>query len=289
MEEKSNHNEKSHRKNKKKKVQSDSNEITKHFEINELFGERYEINKSCILGKGSFGEIYLAKDIYNNEQVVLKIEVKLGSLKQLKIEKYLLEQLKGLEGFPTIKGFGNHGESNFIAMGVLGPNLSNLFDYCNNHFSLQTVLLIAIQCINLIERVHKTHYIHRDIKPENFLIGIEENTSQIYMIDFGLAKAYKDANGDHIPYSENRNLTGTARYASISSHLGIEQSRRDDLESLGYMLVYFLKKSLPWQGITDSSKVKKYKKILQKKLSIPIEVLCKDLPSMINYKLILFS
>lgn len=251
------------KKNRKKKAKNNVEETKPS--TKELFGEKFEINKSCMLGKGSFGEIYLAKDIYTNKQVVLKIEVKLGSLKQLKMEKYLLELLNGYEGFPDIHGFGSHGESNFIAMDVLGPNLANLFDYCNHHFSLQTVILIAIQCIGLIERIHSKYHIHRDIKPENFLIGIDDKTNQIYMIDFGLAKKYKDANGDHITYSENKNLTGTARYASINSHLGIEQSRRDDLESLGYMLVFFLKKSLPWQGINDSSKKKKYKKILEKK------------------------
>ena len=187
--------------------------------------------------------------------------------------------MKDEEGFPKIFGFGSHGEANYIAMEVLGPNISTLYDYCSNHFSLQTVLLIAIQCIDLIEKLHNKCYLHRDVKPENFLIGIEENTNKIFMIDFGLSKRYKDFNGDHIQYSENKNLTGTARYASINSHLGIEQSRRDDLESLGYMLVYLLKKNLPWQGINDSSKEMKYKKILEKKMSIPIEVLCKDLPS----------
>ena len=99
------------------------------------------------------------------------------------------------------------------------------------------------------------------------------------MIDFGLSRKYKDPKTmDHIPYRENRPLTGTARYASINTHLGIEQSRRDDLEAVGYVLIYFLKKRLPWQGCQGSNKQDKYNKILEKKLSIPTEILCKDLP-----------
>ncbi|CAI6008113.1 unnamed protein product, partial [Closterium sp. NIES-65] len=134
--------------------------------------------------------------------------------------------------------------------------------------------------INRVEYVHSKSFLHRDIKPDNFLMGLGRRANQVYIIDFGLAKKYRDpTTHQHIPYRENKNLTGTARYASINTHLGIEQSRRDDLESLGYVLMYFLRGSLPWQGLKAGTKKQKYEKISEKKMSTPIEVLCKGYPT----------
>lgn len=134
--------------------------------------------------------------------------------------------------------------------------------------------------VKRLERVHEERIIHRDIKPDNFLIGgTELNKDNIYIIDFGLAKAYRDSEGKHIPYRDGKNLTGTARYASISTHKGKEQSRRDDLETIGHVLLYFLKGSLPWQGLPGKNKNDKYNAIKKKKLETPLEELCKNLPS----------
>jgi len=139
--------------------------------------------------------------------------------------------------------------------------------------------MLADQMITRIEFMHSKGYLHRDIKPDNFLMGLGRKANQVYIIDFGLAKRYRDSTTNrHIPYRENKNLTGTARYASCNTHLGIEQSRRDDLESLGYVLLYFLRGSLPWQGLKAATKTQKYDKICEKKISTPIEVLCKSCP-----------
>lgn len=133
--------------------------------------------------------------------------------------------------------------------------------------------------VKRIERVHEERIIHRDIKPDNFLIGgTELNKDNIYIIDFGLAKAYRDTDGKHIPYRDGKNLTGTARYASIATHKGKEQSRRDDLETIGHVLLYFLKGSLPWQGLPGKNKNDKYNAIKKKKLETPLEELCKGIP-----------
>lgn len=128
--------------------------------------------------------------------------------------------------------------------------------------------------------MHSKSFIHRDIKPDNFLMGLGRRANLVNIIDFGLAKKYRDPKTHiHIPYRENKNLTGTARYASINTHLGIEQSRRDDIESLGYVLMYFLRGSLPWQGLKAATKKQKYEKISERKMGTPIEVLCRGYPS----------
>ena len=133
--------------------------------------------------------------------------------------------------------------------------------------------------ISRIEFIHGKNFIHRDIKPDNFLMGLGKKGNLVYAIDFGLAKKFRDnRTHQHIPYRENKNLTGTARYASINTHLGIEQSRRDDMEALGYIFMYFLKGAVPWQGLKAKTKAQKYEKISEKKLSTPVEELCKGAP-----------
>ena len=139
--------------------------------------------------------------------------------------------------------------------------------------------MLADQMISGLEQLHSKHFIHRDIKPENFVMGLGLKCAKVHIIDFGLSKRFRDpATGLHIPYRDHKNFTGTARYASINTHFGFEQSRRDDLESLGHLFIYFLKGVLPWQNLQAANKKEKYDKIRQKKVSIPTDKLCKDLP-----------
>ncbi|CAG2108317.1 unnamed protein product [Medioppia subpectinata] len=183
-------------------------------------------------------------------------------------------------GIPVIKWCGTEGDYNVMVMELLGPSLEDLFNFCSRKFSLKTVLLLADQLISRIEYIHTRNFIHRDIKPDNFLMGLGKKGNLVYIIDFGLAKKYRDNRTHvHIPYRENKNLTGTARYASINTHLGIEQSRRDDLESLGYVLMYFNRGSLPWQGLRAATKRQKYERISEKKMSTPIDELCRGFPA----------
>ncbi|KAJ2955440.1 hypothetical protein NQZ79_g8553 [Umbelopsis isabellina] len=140
--------------------------------------------------------------------------------------------------------------------------------------------MLADQMIERLEFVHSNHFIHRDIKPDNFLMNTGKKGYQVNILDFGLAKKYRDPkSGLHIPYRENKSLTGTARYASINTHAGCEQSRRDDLISLGYVLLYLYRGSLPWQGLKATTKSQKYDRIMEKKITTPIKVLCQGLPS----------
>ncbi|XP_042060365.1 casein kinase 1-like protein 2 isoform X1 [Salvia splendens] len=241
-------------------------------------GNKYRLGRK--IGSGSFGEIYLGTNIQTNDEVAIKLENVKTKHPQLLYESKLYRILQGGTGVPNVRWFGVEGDYNVLVMDLLGPSLEDLFNFCSRKLSLKTVLMLADQMINRVEFVHSKSFLHRDIKPDNFLMGLGRRANQVYVIDFGLAKKYRDSsNHQHIPYRENKNLTGTARYASMNTHLGIEQSRRDDLESLGFVLMYFLRGSLPWQGLKAGTKKQKYEKISEKKVSTSIEALCRGYPT----------
>uniref|UniRef100_A0A0E0KST6 non-specific serine/threonine protein kinase n=1 Tax=Oryza punctata TaxID=4537 RepID=A0A0E0KST6_ORYPU len=243
-----------------------------------VIGGKFKLGKK--IGSGSFGELYLAENIQNSESVAVKLESVKSRHPQLHYESKLYMLLQGGTGIPHLKWFGVEGEYNVMVIDLLGPSLEDLFNYCNRKLSLKSVLMLADQMIARVEYMHTRGFLHRDIKPDNFLMGLGRKANQVYVIDYGLAKKYRDLQTHkHIPYRENKNLTGTARYASVNTHLGVEQSRRDDLESLGYVLMYFLRGSLPWQGLKAGTKKQKYDRISEKKMLTPVEVLCKSYPS----------
>ncbi|EDW66236.1 casein kinase I-like [Drosophila novamexicana] len=243
-----------------------------------IVGEKYRIIRK--IGSGSFGDIYLGMSMQCGEEVAIKMEATNARHPQLLYEYKLYRVLSGGVGIPRIRYYGNEKNFNILVMDLLGPSLEDLFNFCTRHFTIKTVLMLVDQMIGRLEYVHMKCFIHRDIKPDNFLMGIGRHCNKLFLIDFGLAKKYRDPHRRmHIPYREEKNLTGTARYASINAHVGIEQSRRDDMESLGYVMMYFNRGVLPWQGMKATNKKQKYEKISEKKMSTPIEVLCKGYPA----------
>lgn len=245
-----------------------------------VVGVHYRVGKK--IGEGSFGVIFDGTNLLNNHQVAIKFEPRKSDAPQLRDEYRTYKALYGCLGIPNVYYFGQEGLHNILVIDLLGPSLEDLFDWCNRQFSLKTVVMVAKQMISRVQTVHERSLIYRDIKPDNFLIGRPgtSTASLIYMVDFGMSKFYRDpVTRQHIPYRERKSLSGTARYMSINTHLGREQSRRDDLEALGHVFIYFLRKGgLPWQGLKAATNKQKYEKIGEKKQTTPIRELCEGFP-----------
>ena len=232
------------------------------------------VNKQ--LGKGGFGQLYLGRNIRENTFIAIKVE-ELTQRSHLTMEYQILKEVQR-DGIPKVYKLNNGHKHNYLLMQLLGKSLDKLFTDTNRKFSIKTVSQIAYQMVQRIEYVHSKGYIHRDIKPGNFLIGKNMESKKIYIIDFGLSKKYIDKNNNHIIYKEGKGLTGTARYVSLNTHYGIEQSRRDDIEGIAYNLIYFAKGKLPWQGVKTKNKKEKHKKIMEYKEEYIPEKLCDGLP-----------
>ena len=241
--------------------------------------EKFILTKK--LGSGAFGDIYLGVNVLTGEEVAVKLESTDVKNKQLRHESELYKILQGGVGIPRFRWFGDTGVGyHALVVEALGPSLEDLFVYCNRKFSIKSVLMLMDQALSRIEFMHKRLFIHRDIKPDNLLMGLGERSTDLYLIDFGLSNQYRDhLSGYHIPYRTGKSMTGTARYASINALSGIEQSRRDDLEGLGYVMMYFLRGSLPWMGIKAVNKKQKYDKIREVKMSTSSEELAYGFPS----------
>ena len=243
--------------------------------IDKIFFKKYR----CIqkIGQGSFGFVYKAE--YDNKYYALKFENNTNGKNILEHESSIMLYLKG-PNIPYIKTYGTSGAFNILVMQLLGKNLQSLLIEMGGTFSIKTVCILAYQMISILEHIHNKNIIHRDIKPENFVIG-KNDPNVLYLIDFGFSKKYRSSRtGKHIKYQNIKKAFGSIMYMSCNSNKGYELSRRDDLESLGYMLIHLAKNNLPWLKL-DKLKLKSFilnQEVLKMKKSITIQELCKDLP-----------
>jgi casein kinase 1 len=248
-----------------------------------VVGVHYRVGRK--IGEGSFGVIFEGTNLLNNQQVAIKFEPRKSDAPQLRDEYRTYKILVGCPGIPNVYYFGQEGLHNILVIDLLGPSLEDLFDSCGRRFSLKTVVMVAKQMLSRVQTIHEKNLIYRDIKPDNFLVGRPgtKNSSVVHVVDFGMAKQYRDPKTkQHIPYRERKSLSGTARYMSINTHLGREQSRRDDLEALGHVFMYFLRGGLPWQGLKAATNKQKYEKIGEKKQTTAIKDLCEGFPEQLS-------
>ena len=213
-----------------------------------LINKKYRVLEK--IGEGSFGFIYKGENIRTRELVAIKVESIEKELKLLKNESVIYQYLNNIQGIPIVKWFGKDETNYYMVLNLLGESLESIKN--NLTFSLTNVLQIGIQVIILLKTIHDKGLVHRDIKPDNFLLGLNNQRKRIYIIDFGLCKSYM-TNDEHNPVKKTNNLIGSLTYASINTHNCIELSRRDDMESLGYMLIYFYLGKLPWQDLSSEN------------------------------------
>ena len=247
-------------------------------EHEKIFDKYFTIITNKQLGKGGFGQIYLGRNIKENYPIAIKVEDQTNR-SHLHLEFEILKDIQGGTGIPRVYKYREGRNHNYLLMELLGKSIDKLFSEYDKSFSLKTIFQIGYQMIERIQYIHNKGYIHRDIKPGNFVIGRGDKNKIVYIIDFGLSKRYIDLDTNkHIPYKEGKGLTGTARYVSLFTHYGVEQARRDDIESIAYNLIYLAKGKLPWQGVKTKNKKEKHKKIMESKLANTPEILCMNLP-----------
>ena len=241
--------------------------------LNEIFFDKYKTIKK--LGEGSFGKVYKAE--YNGEYYALKFESRSRTKSLLEMESTVMAYLQG-PNIPYIKSYGYSGDYNLLVMQYMDKSLEDIL-HIRKTFSIKTTAMIGFQLIGVLHYIHDKNYIHRDVKPDNCVMGSDELNENLYLIDFGLAKKYRSSRTlKQYPMTRKKKLTGTARYASIHALEGFEQSRRDDIEAVGYVMAYLLRGGLPWQGLKIKTKENKYKNILEKKKEISSEELFKGFP-----------
>ncbi len=244
-----------------------------------MLGLHYKIFTKHKIGEGTWGKVYLGQDIRNGKLVAIKTESKNEDIHLLKTEYTLLAlAYSSINKHPHILEplwYGSDNENNYLITNLLGSSLDSILKKKYGHFSMKLSLFLAIQMIDRIRYYHERNIIHRDLKPSNFLFEYSLDPKEIYLIDFGFAKKYKHG-VTHIPFKECKQRLGTARFMSVNAHQKGEQCCIDDMYSIGYIILNFMIGKLPWAGIKESNKQKRYKQIFQIKKNIKLDELVKD-------------
>jgi len=229
-----------------------------------LINNKYILNDE--IGAGSFGTIYKATNVRTNEKVAIKVEPIKNNTKLLKNESVVYQYLSSTLGVPIIKWYGKDEYNYYMVINLLGESLQNIIER-KNKIPLKLTLQIGVQIIYLLRNIHEKGLVHRDIKPDNFLFGLNDKKTQIHIIDFGFCKSFiKD--DKHIPFKKTNNLIGSPTYVSVNAHNFNELSRRDDLESLAYVLMYLFFGELNWQKNLENGEIMNNNIIKNMKINI---------------------
>ena len=251
---------------------SDNPDVNPNKQI--LLFKKYNLLRN--IGGGAFGTVFLGENVWSREKYAIKVEERKNQKNSLEKEAYILYYLKG-PGLPEVVSFGKTKRYNILVETLLGRSLYQIYNDLDKKFTLKDVCMSSIQMLERLEYIHSKNYIHRDIKPHNFLVSLK-NEGLIYLIDFGLAKKYRSERGNHVKFSVIKHIVGTPRFCSINAMRGVEQSRRDDLEALSYLILYLLKGFLPWQGLKITSRLQRFNEITRLKKSLKIETFCENFP-----------
>ena len=253
-----------------------------------VVGKRYKLYER--LGKGSFGDVFKCVDMLTNKEYAIKMENRrVNTHSQLDYERRIYREIKGGVGVPNVHWFGTEGDFNCMVMDLLGDSVQQIFERSKRKLSLKHICIIGIKALERLKYIHSKGFVHRDMKPQNLVLGRMDQTlpdTELYLIDFGLSKRFVNPHTKvHVRYRSDKSLTGTPRYASVHTMDGVEQARRDDLESLLYILVYLHRRKLPWQGATEKGKggaavdkEARNQRILDIKMRTSIEELCTGCP-----------
>lgn len=239
--------------------------------VGQILKNKYRLDEE--IGHGGFGMVFRATHLVTSKQYALKIDAKRKGV-ALSEAKILSDLVDGV-GIPKLHSKGSCLDFTYFVMELLDSSLQRIIKQCGGSLNIETVAKAGTQIVNRLEFIHNRGYIHRDIKPSQFLMGRKQKI--LYLVDYGLAKKYQIFK-NHVPFQTHCPRAGNATYASVNSHMGIRQSRRDDLESAGYMIVYMYKGSLPWQSRHNSNSVMKWQKVFLKKASISLAELCHGCP-----------
>lgn len=242
----------------------------------------------CVIGTGAFGAVFSGRDIGTHGPVAIKAELKTAKVPQLVFEYGVLRELNGELGVPAVYWFGDHGDCNVLVMQRLGPSVTavkhRLFQVPQR---VSLVKHIARSVLQALHALHRNGFVHRDLKPENMLWETQPRTEdaftlpRVYLIDFGLAKrVWMPTTGVHVSCCTGKHLTGTPRYAAAHAHAGVELSRRDDIESFGYVMIYLALGALPWQCSEEytGGEDERFTAMGRHKLKLAPEILAKGLP-----------